>query len=255
MTKSITDVHWDKRAIEEKDISAVNIADVSQRELETEFILTHLTTRDQILEVGCGNGFLTNILREHVAQVDAFDYAENMVNKAVTIYGEKNNRFFHDNVLKPASWKPEYDCIVCVRVLINLRNFEEQKIAIENMCKALKPGGRLLLIEGYMDGFDELNLLRTKSGISPLAPAKINFYSSLGEMRSYLGQHFNFGGEFHSGCFDFLTRVVYPALVGAHNATGHNEFHGKILNIAKNYNPDQFSHLARLHGYELIKKA
>lgn len=254
MSKSFTDMHWNDRAANEKDVAAVNIADVSQRELETEFLLKHLQLTDRVLEVGCGNGFLTNILRQRVAHVDAFDYAENMIDKAKTNYGEQNNRFFHDNLLAPANWQGPYDSIVCVRVLINLRNFEEQKVAVENMHKALKPGGRLLLVEGYRDGFEELNRLRVAAGMEPLAPASINFYCGLEEMRNELQKGFEIGADFHTGGFDYLTRAVYPALVGAANASGHSEFHAKILPLARSFNPDQFKPLARLHGFLLIKK-
>ncbi len=253
MAKSSTDFHWNERAAQEANAELVNIADVSQRELETEFLLQHVKNTDRVLEVGCGNGFLTNILRENVAYVDGFDYAENMVDQAKKNYGEKNNRFFHDNVLEPKLWQGSYDAIVCVRVLINLRDFEEQKVALNNMRKVLKPGGRLLLVEGYIDGFEELNRLRRKSGIDPLAPAKINYYSRLGEMKVFLEQNFEFQDEFHTGCFDFLTRAVYPSLVGASNATGHSDFHSKVLPIVKAYNPDQFSRLARLWGFKLIR--
>jgi SAM-dependent methyltransferase len=254
MSKSATDIHWDERALHEKDAAAVNIADVSQRELETDFLLKNLQPTDKVLEVGCGNGFLTSILRQKVSHVDAFDYAENMVIKAVALQGEQNNRFFHDNVLAPESWQGPYDCIVCVRVLINLRDFAEQKEAIDNMLKALRPGGRLLLIEGYLDGFGALNRLREKIGMDTLKPASINYYSPLSEMRAYLDQSFISTAEFHTGCFDFLTRVVYPSLVGPQNASGHSDFHQKILSIAKDFNPDALAPLARLHGFALVKR-
>ncbi len=254
MSKSATDIHWNERAVQERDVTAVNIADVSQRELETEFLLQNLEPTDRVLEVGCGNGFLTNILRQQVSHVDAFDYAENMIVQAVANHGECNNRFFHDNVLAPSAWQGPYDSIVCVRVLINLRDFAEQKTAIENMNLALRPGGRLLLLEGYLDGFGELNRLREKVGIEKLQPANINYYSPLSEMRAYLDQAFATTAEFHTGCFDFLTRVVYPTLVGAENATGHSDFHQKVLAITKCFNSDAFMPLARLRGFALVKR-
>lgn len=254
MSKSATDIHWDLRAVQETDASAINIADATQRELETAFLIEHLSAKDRILEVGCGNGFLTNILRDHVDHIDAFDYSENMVAHALAHQGNRNNRFFHDNVLAPTQWKGPYDSIVCVRVLINLRDLAEQKLAIDHMHAALKPGGRLLLIEGYSDGFGELNRLRERVGMQQLKPASINYYSPLAEVRDYLDQKFTTAAEFHTGCFDFLTRIVYPSLVGTENATGHSEFHGKILDVARNFNPDAFAHLARLRGFSLIKR-
>ena len=254
MPKSSTDIHWNERALLETNSAAVNIADVSQRQLETNFVQKHLKTTDRILEVGCGNGFLTNILRQQVEHIDAFDYSENMVSQAITEQGETNNRFFHDNVLDPIHLRGPYDAIVCVRVLINLRDLAEQKAAVDHMTSALKKGGRLLLIEGYLDGFGKLNRLREKIGIQTLKPAAINYYSSLGDMLDHIDKFYKTDAEFHTGCFDFLTRVVYPTLVGAQNASGHSEFHSKILAIAESFNTDAFAPLARLRGYSLIKR-
>jgi SAM-dependent methyltransferase len=247
-------MHWNDRALNEKDRAAVNIADVTQRELETAFVLEHLRPADRILEVGCGNGFLTGILRERVAHVDAFDYSENMVAQAIALYGDKNNRFFHDNVLQPARWRGPYDAAVCVRVLINLRDLAEQKRAVDNIASALKPGSRLILVEGFSDGFGELNRLRERVGMKPLKPAAINFYSTVGELRPHIDASFVTEAEFHSGCFDLLTRVVYPALVGEENATGHSDFHRRIRNIAERFNPEGLERIARLRGYVLVKR-
>jgi len=254
MSKSITDKHWNKRAVSEKDHAAVNIADVSQRDLETEFVLAQLQPNSRILEIGCGNGFLTNILRTRVNSVDAFDYAENMVEEARRLYGEKNNRFFHDNVLKPASVKPPYDAVVCVRVLINLRDLNEQKVAVSSIAAMLRPGGTFVMVEGFLDGFGALNELREKCGLERLRPAAINFYSPLSDLMQHVQGLFVLGAEFHSGSFDFLTRVVYPALVGSGKATGHADFHRQILPVARSFNPDQFKPLARLRGFALTRR-
>ena len=87
-----------------------------------------------------------------------------------------------------------------------------------------------------------------------LKPAAINYYSALGDLRTYLDDGFITDAEFHTGCFDFLTRVVYPALVGTQNAIGHSEFHKKIVNVAESFNPDAFIPLARLRGFSLVKR-
>jgi len=204
--------------------------------------------------VGCGNGFLTDILRARAKHVDAFDYAENMVSEARRLYGETNNRFFHDNVLAPRNLAGPYDAIVCVRVLINLRDLGEQATAVRNLAAQLRRGGTLILIEGYSDGFAALNELRRKCGIDPLRPAAINFYASVAELMPVLQESFEIKGEFHSGAFDYLTRVVYPLLVGADKATGHADFHRRILPAAKAFNPAAFEPLARLRGFSLARR-
>lgn len=252
MPKSNTDIHWNERAITERADEKVNIADVAQRDLETAFVLS-VMPRGRILEVGCGNGHLTQILREHAEHVDGFDYAENMIERARSYVGERNNRFFHDNVLDPKGVRPPYDGVVCVRVLINLRNLEEQCLAVKNMAKLVKPGGKLILVEGFLDGFEALNELRQSAGIERLTPAGINFYSRLEELMPTLQSEFRIGARFHSGMFDFLTRVVYPAIVGSEKATGPSDFHDKVLPIARKFNPEAFERLGRLRGLELLK--
>ena len=253
MAKSSTDRHWNERALTESDKSLVNNPYLSQRDLENDFLLSRLPTGARVLEVGCGNGFLTNILRRHVKHVDSFDSSENMISEAKRLYGEENNRFINDNVLAPQGLQPPYDVVVCVRVLINLRNLNEQKRAISNMAAMLSDGGRLLLVEGFLDGFEALNELRRQSGLKKMRPAAINFYSRIAELMPYIESLFSVEAEFHSGCFDFLTRVVYPAIAGESNATGYSEFHERILPIARAFNPETFKPLARVRGFDLTR--
>jgi SAM-dependent methyltransferase len=251
MPKSSTDQFWNQRAVTEADPTKVNIADDVQRQLETAFILQHLPAGSRVLEVGAGNGHLTNILRRQAGFVDAFDYAENMVEQAKRLQGETNNRFFHDSVLAPAAVQPPYDVVVCVRVLINLRNLEEQQRAFDNMTALLGPRGRLILVEGFLDGFNRLNEVRAAAGIEALKPAPINFYSPLSAWTDRL-RRFQVAAEFNSGTFDFLTRVVYPALAGAQHATGPSEFHQLIHRLAQTFDPEPLKSLARLRGFVLV---
>ena len=84
----------------------------------------YLEPETRILEVGCGNGFSTERFRELVDHVDAIDYAENMIERAREARRRANNRFIHDNILEPQRLGSDYDAVVCVRVLINLHDFD-----------------------------------------------------------------------------------------------------------------------------------
>lgn len=256
MNKSSTDLHWNERALTERDDAKVNIGDTVQRDLELEFMLAQLPAGIRALEVGCGNGYVTQQLRKRVNHVDAFDYAENMIVRARSRYGEKNNRFFHGSVLDRKTCEAKsYDAVICVRVLINLRNLNEQVTAIDNIAYWLKPGGKLILIEGYREGFENLNVLRVACGLVPLQPAAINYYSRLEELKAAALQGlFELTAEFHTGMFDFLTRVVYPTLVGPEQALGATTFHEKIQTIPRNYNPETMKGLARVRGLSLMRR-
>ena len=191
MPKSNTDLHWNARALSERDDTKVNIGDTVQRDLELDFVFAHLPAAGGVLEVGCGNGYVTQQVRSQVKHVDAFDFAENMVERARATYGETNNRFFHGSVLDRATCEAQaYDAAVCVRVLINLRGLDEQAAGLDNIAHWLKPGGRLILIEGFRDGFDELNRLRADCGMPALVPAAINYYSYVTQLRPTMDRWF-----------------------------------------------------------------
>lgn len=257
MPKSNADLHWNARAVSERDDAKVNIGDTVQRDLELDFVFCHLPAAGRVLEVGCGNGYVTQQVRQRVEQVDAFDFAENMVERARASYGETNNRFFHGSLLdRAAAAAQAYDAVICVRVLINLRNLDEQIAGLDNIAHWLKPGGKLILIEGFRDGFDSLNRLRADSGTPALAPAAINYYCYVAQLRPTIDRWFDCVGEFHTGMFDFLTRIVYPRLVGPDQVSREGgDFHRKIEPVARHFNPADMESLARARGFALIRRA
>jgi ubiquinone/menaquinone biosynthesis C-methylase UbiE len=254
MNKTQTDLFWNERPQIHNDSRKVNIDDLAQREIENDFLLKHLKPTDEVLEVGCGNGFLTSLLRQHVKHVDAFDYSENMVSQAKELYGQTNNAFFHDNVINPQHVEKTYDVVVCIRVLINLADFEQQKQALKNLLSWVKPGGKLLLLEGFKEGFEALNKVRIDANMKELSPASINYYSPLKDFEQLFPETVSIVDTMHTGTFDFLTRIVYPALVGPDTATGPADFHDKILGVAKAYNPDHMKNFARLVGWAISKR-
>lgn len=246
--KTQTDLHWNERAASVANDFEVNIMDVFQRELEYDHVCRYLTGDMNVVEVGCGNGYSTRRFRELVAHVDAFDYAENMIERAKASVGETNNRFILDNVLAPEHLSPPYDTAICVRVLINLRDLEQQLRAVEVMASLLKPGGTLILVEGFTDGFRELSLLREQLGLPPVEPAAINFYSSLEELQPTLNRAFSLEERFHLGSYDLLTRVLYPLLVGPDNVRHNTSLSERCSELARVFNPDSFEHLSRIRG-------
>jgi len=247
--KSQTDLHWSQRAASVENDAEVNIMDIFQRDLEYDHVCSYLEKGMRILEVGCGNGFSTNRFRDLVKHIDAFDYSEEMIRRATTTYGERNNRFIHDDVLAPRHLSNAYDAIVCIRVLINLRNLDEQRLAIQNVTQRLRNGGRFILVEGFSDGFLSLNEVRSRVGLPALEPAKINFYSTVRDAVGHLEQHLVLEKEFHLGAYDYLTRVVYPLMVGAQNAKHNTVFSEKCAALARASNPDCFKGLSRVRGF------
>ena len=247
--KSATDRHWNQRAASVADDVEVNIMDIFQRNLEYEYVCRYLEKGMRVLEVGCGNGFSTKRFRELVEYVDAFDYAENMIARARAAFGETNNRFIHDDVLAPRSLQGPYDVVICVRVLINLRNLDEQRKAVANLLPLLRPGGRLILVEGFTEGFSQLTVLREKVGLPAIEPAAINFYSSTSDLLPHLEKQCDLVDTFHLGAYDYLTRVVYPMVAGHENVRHNSVFSERAWELAQAFNPDDFEPLSRIRGF------
>ena len=228
--------------------------DIFQRELEYDYVCRYLTKEMKVLEVGCGNGFSTGRFRPLVKHIDAFDYAENMIARAREKLGETNNRFIHDNVLDPKNLGHEYDAVICVRVLINLRNLDEQRRAVRNLVKLVRPGGILILVEGFTEGFKALTALREQVNLPPVEPAKINFYSSVNDLMPDLTAEGDVEDRFHLGAYDYLTRVMYPLVVGAENARHNSVFSERCQELARAFNPDCFAELSRVRGLVMRKR-
>ena len=254
VAKSSTDIHWNERAASVAADVEVNLMDIFQREIEYDYVCRYLERGSRILEVGCGNGFSTDRFRALVGHVDAFDYAENMIERARDAFGETNNRFIHDNVLDPRYLGSDYDTVVCIRVLINLRDFEQQQIATRNLATLTKAGGRLILAEGFTEGFEGLNDLRAQVGLPAITPAEINFYSSYEELRPVLEESFELEETFHLGAYDYLTRVMYPLIVGAENAKHNTNFSERCSELARAFNPACFEPLSRMRGLVLRRR-
>jgi len=252
--KSRTDLHWNERAASVADDAEVNLMDIFQREMEYDYVCRYLRPDMRLLEVGCGNGFSTNRFRDLVAQVDAFDYAENMIERAKEAFGETNNRFLHDNVLDPQRLEGPYDTVVCVRVLINLADLEQQLTAIRKMAELTKPGGLLILAEGFTEGFEGLSELGSKLGLPPIEPASINFYASLDEVLPELERHYELEDAFHLGAYDYLTRVMYPHVAGPENVRHNTNMSERCSELARAFNPDCFEPLSRMRGLVLRRR-
>lgn len=228
--------------------------DVFQRELEFDQICTELKADMNVLEVGCGNGYSTARFRSLVGHVDAFDKSAEMIERARRTFGEVNNRFFEDDILSPRAVKAEYDCVICVRVLINLPDTAAQKLALANIARRVRSDGLLLLAEGFREGFKELSDLRAEVGMPPITPSGINHYSSWEDVQSLIASAFEIERTWHLGMYDYLTRVMYPLIVGPENAKHNTNFSDASHQLARAFNPEVMSRFSRMRGFVLRKR-
>jgi len=215
---------WDHQAIQHGGSDLATNPDTHYRSLEIESILRAISAmkHDTILDVGCGNGYTTRAIAKKFpeAEVTGVDFSEVMINEAVPLV-TPNIDFHIADILSLSRTRGlqrrQYDVVLSSRVLINLANWEEQKVGIMEMRKMLAPDGRMILVENVQEGLDNLNDLRGKLGLSKINPPWHNKYLPLDETRKFLdgikGQILTTEYVENIGNFYYLaSRVLYAKL-------------------------------------------
>lgn len=174
---------WDSQAREHGSSALATAPDPHYRNLEIECVLRAMSAmkHETILDVGCGNGFTTRAIAERFpeAEITGVDFSEAMIDAAKEA-GGMNIEYHVADVLALSRNKAllgrQYDVVLSSRCLINLPNWEEQKIGILEMRKMLELDGHMILVENVQDGLDNLNHIRASVGLEPIKTRWHNRY-------------------------------------------------------------------------------
>ena len=207
--------YWDEKAASLKTDPAATMKDVILRSLEIEAIGTRLRRDDVLLDVGTGNAFGALQWVELCKSVVATDYSPKMIEaagEAIAKSGRANIRVESANVLDLRAYADQFTAVTCVRCLINLTSTSDQASALEQMAQAIKPKGRLFLIEGIAETFEALNAARLQVGLTPIA---LNWHNRLfveADLDAELAKYFEIEERVDFGEYYFLSRVFHPLL-------------------------------------------
>jgi trans-aconitate methyltransferase len=134
---------------------------------------------EQILDIGCGTGDLTNKLYEHGVAVSGIDQSENMVNQAITKY--PHIKFTVEDVLN-LTYRNEFNAIFSNAVLHWVKPPKKALICIYN---SLKTGGRFVAEFGGKGNIqiitDEIITQFKRSGIEYTSERFPWYFPSIGE--------------------------------------------------------------------------
>jgi len=241
-----------KRYFEEAQQSELSLKstmpDSNTRRLEIENILKYINENDSCLEIGCGNGAASiEISKIKTLDLTSIDDNEEMIKLAKKQPSNEIKgkiQFQRLNVLN-LEFQETHDTIFSIRCLVNLMIWEDQKKALQKMAKAVKKGGKLILLEAFSDGLDELNQARKELGLENIPPAYHNLHLNkelviphLQENNMNLIKEDNFLSSYYFG-----SRILYPALAKANN-----------VEIVKNSKIDKFfSYFTPIGNFSHIK--
>ena len=107
----------------------------------------------RVLDVGCGTGVFAAKIREALpnAQVWGIDLVIGMLTKGSERWKRHADGIFPiqaDSERLPFGWGA-FDIVTCAN---SFHHYPHQDRAVEEMRRVLKPGGRLMLVDGYRDG-------------------------------------------------------------------------------------------------------
>ncbi len=109
-----------------------------------------------------------------------------------------------------------FDRVICIRVLINLRDLDRQQLGLRECSRVLKPGGMLLLSEATLQGWSHLNQFRREWNLPEILMPSFNEYLDEQKVSEAAGSEMELQELVNfSSTYYVATRVLKPLLIQA----------------------------------------
>ena len=191
--------HWDslakKHGLDLKSTTKTpTIKQLEIRALARAISKTKAATQTRkILEVGCGNGHNLFALSGLFpgCSFHGLDYSDEMIKLANRIKTEspsRNIKFDVADVLELTdnnALENEYDFVFTDRLLINLNSWKIQQQGIVQLLSRVRKGGHLLVIENFLDSYQNQNYLRELIGLRARTPDPYNKFIDEAKLESF----------------------------------------------------------------------
>jgi len=246
--------HYKKQAEVYHDSKQSTMADVFIRDKEVDELIKNIqkintlfSESPNILEVGCGNGYLAQELIKKIQnKITAIDFSEELLNVA-RIRNLNNIQFILGDATKLDFNDNSFDIVITERCLINLESWEQQKEALEEIHRVLRPGGYFIMIEAFTDGWRNTNEARNVVGLSPIPQPHHNVFFKKDIFHNFIQSIFDFAElgqkENFLSTYYFGSRVLYPAMINQKKELVYNNKFNEF-----------FSHLPEAGNYASIQQ-
>ena len=184
---------WEQQGSTHQSSHQASWGDRYAIELEVETISRFIKDGDQVLDIGCANGFST--FRQHEINPSAryigIDYAASMIEHAQKALAAKELpqdaiRFEEASILDLPFADGTFDVAYTTRVLINLPTWEQQQKGLLESLRVVREGGTLVVSEGFWEPLCLLNSLRLLLSLPPLAEHDFNRYLKKAKLEAWL---------------------------------------------------------------------
>ena len=213
--------YWDSAAAVDADADSLR---PTARDRYLQEALEHamskwLSEDARLLDVGCGDGRSTVFFAAQVRSVLGIDYIDKFVARSrahATESGVENASFEVGSVLDLAQVREGhglFDVAISIRCLINLDSWANQARALRELASCVRPGGLLLISEGWQEGMDGLNDWRARATLEEMSVADFNLLISRRDFEQELEPLFETVHYESLGFYLFISRVLMPRFV------------------------------------------
>ena len=217
---------WTKQAHEHGLSPSASWSDRPVIEMEIREIVRRLNDGDEVLELGCANGYSSvQFANARRIRLKGLDYIPRMVEQARFRLSSMSGKlagsaeFDVGDIMELKEANGVYDKVIVIRVLINLGTWDRQREALRQCARVLKAGGVLLLSEATLQGWQKLNEFRREWGLSDIPMPPFNQYLDQSQViaavedQLQLVELCDFASTYYVG-----TRVLKPLLAQASKA-------------------------------------
>jgi len=216
--------------------------------LEIETIAKFINHGDSVIDIGCANGYSTlqQAAAHRLRSIVGVDYSGSMIEHAKDRLAQSSvncQMSFEVGDVRSLPFDSEaFDVAYTTRVIINLPTWNEQCKAIDECMRVVKPGGTLVLSEGFWEPLMKLNAVRQLCSLPLLVEHDFNRYIKMSMLIDYLSEK-NVYYEVHdfSSIYYLGSRLIRELVTDINSYEGFTNPINKIFfEIEQNYSGGGF---------------
>lgn len=193
--------HYSKVAKNFGETGLSTIQDPFIRDAEVDFFIREIehyiikedkkSSEVKVVDLGCGNGFLLMKLRERFPSLQLYGLEFTPELHQIAQSREiPNCHIFEGDIRLHYDIFEQADICITERVLINLQSWKQQKSALAHIQQYLRPKGRLLMSESFLESWVIMNIARREVLLPELPQSKQNNYLSENTVKAIKGMGF-----------------------------------------------------------------